>query len=81
MAKPDMESIKRDYCAGELSIQKVADKHGVAKSTLIDMAKKSKWVRQKKPTKSPDQINQKPRPKKTVGRSDEFTVIKINSSN
>ncbi|WP_395303303.1 hypothetical protein R0L47_09990 [Pectobacterium polonicum] len=21
MAKPDMESIKRDYCAGELSIQ------------------------------------------------------------
>ncbi|WP_044209905.1 terminase small subunit, partial [Pectobacterium odoriferum] len=80
MAKPDMESIKRDYCAGELSIQKVADRHGIAKSTLIDMAKKSKWVRQKKPTKKPDQTNQKPRPKKTVGRSDGRTDLQPSKS-
>ncbi|TKY80253.1 terminase small subunit, partial [Pectobacterium polonicum] len=80
MAKPDMESIKRDYCAGELSIQKVADRHGIAKSTLIDMAKKSKWVRQKKPTKNPDQTNQKPRPKKMVGRSDGRTDLQPSKS-
>ncbi|MCA6954664.1 terminase small subunit [Pectobacterium polaris] len=80
MAKPDMESIKRDYCAGELSIQKVADKHGIAKSTLIDMAKKSKWVRQKKPTKNPDQTEQKSRPKKTVGRSDGRTDLQSSKS-
>ncbi|MEI7261319.1 terminase small subunit [Pectobacterium carotovorum] len=80
MAKPDMEYIKRDYCAGELSIQKVADKHGIAKSTLIDMAKKSKWVRQKKPTKNPDQTNQKTRPKKTVGRSDGRTDLQSSKS-
>jgi uncharacterized protein YjcR len=47
----DMEALKSDYCAGVLSIQKVADKHGVSKSTLMDWAKKYGWERQKNPSK------------------------------
>lgn len=55
MSRPDEISLKSDYCAGVLSIQKVAVKHNIAKSTLIDMAKKYQWVREKKPTKKSDQ--------------------------
>lgn len=51
----DWETIKLDYCAGELSIQGVADKHGIAKTTLIDAAKKYDWERRRKPTKASDQ--------------------------
>ncbi|EAA9298194.1 terminase small subunit, partial [Salmonella enterica subsp. enterica] len=49
MSRPDENALKSDYCAGVLSIQKVADKHGVRKSTLIDKAKKNQWVREKNP--------------------------------
>ncbi|EIN7571576.1 terminase small subunit [Salmonella enterica] len=55
MSRPDESSLKSDYCAGVLSIQKVAVKHNIAKSTLIDMAKKYQWVREKNPTKKSDQ--------------------------
>ncbi|EHP1586531.1 terminase small subunit [Salmonella enterica] len=55
MSRPDENALKSDYCAGVLSIQKVADKHGVRKSTLIDKAKKNQWVREKNPTKKSDQ--------------------------
>lgn len=55
MSRPDENALKSDYCAGVLSIQKVADKHGVRKSTLIDKAKKNQWVREKNPTKIYDQ--------------------------
>lgn len=51
MSRPDENALKSDYCAGVLSIKMVADKHGIAKSTLIDMAKRHQWVRQKKPPK------------------------------
>lgn len=55
MSKPDESELKRDYCAGLLSIQKVADKHSIKKSTLIDLAKNRQWVRVKTPTKNADQ--------------------------
>lgn len=53
MSKLDGGELKRDYCAGLLSIQDVAKKHGIAKTTLIDMAKKYGWERKKKPSKTP----------------------------
>ena len=65
--KPDQESIKSDYCAGQLSIKAVADKHGIAKTTLIDLARRNEWVREK-PTKKADQ--KKRSENKTVGRSE-----------
>ncbi|HHL2710457.1 TPA: terminase small subunit [Yersinia enterocolitica] len=59
MKKPDWETIKREYCAGQLSIQAVANQFGVAKSTLMDMARKQGWERTKKPTKKSQQIPSK----------------------
>ncbi|HGB5894191.1 TPA: terminase small subunit [Salmonella enterica subsp. enterica serovar Kottbus] len=64
MSRPDENALKSDYCAGVLSIKKVADKHGVCKSTLIDKAKKNQWVREKNPTKKSDQ--------KANGRTDDW---------
>ncbi|WP_237929964.1 terminase small subunit [Buttiauxella sp. S19-1] len=66
MSKPDESELKSDYCSGLLSIQKVADKHGIAKSTLVDLAKKHCWERLKSPSKNSVQnINGR-----TVGRTD-----------
>ncbi|MGP0902089.1 terminase small subunit [Serratia sp. CY76391] len=64
----DMEALKRDYCAGEISIEKVAKKHGIAKSTLVDMARKNGWVRQKKPTKPPTKASVQNKNSRTVRR-------------
>ncbi|WP_208952179.1 terminase small subunit [Rahnella sp. ChDrAdgB13] len=51
MSNRNEEDIRADYCAGILSIQKVADKHGLKKSTLIDLAERRGWVRNKAPAK------------------------------
>lgn len=64
MSKPDESELKSDYCAGLLSIQKVAIKHKIPKSTLVDMARKNQWNRKNKPSKSSVQ-NENGR---TVGR-------------
>ncbi|EDY2188807.1 hypothetical protein GTE46_005486 [Salmonella enterica subsp. enterica] len=66
----DMEALKSDYCAGVLSIQKVADKHGVSKSTLIDWAKKYGWVRKKRSKKNPSKIPSKKSDQNSNGRTD-----------
>lgn len=66
----DMEALKSDYCAGVLSIQKVADKHGVSKSTLIDWAKKYGWVRKKRGKKNPSKIPSKKSDQNSNGRTD-----------
>lgn len=47
----DMEALKSDYCAGVLSIQDVADKHGIPRTTLSELAKREGWKRQKRPSK------------------------------
>ncbi|MGL5386647.1 MAG: terminase small subunit [Serratia sp. (in: enterobacteria)] len=52
MTDSDGGQLRIDYCAGLLTIQGVADKHGVKKTTLIDMAKRLGWVRKKKPSKT-----------------------------
>ena len=38
MTKPDEEAIERDFCAGVLSLQAVADKHGITIKALRYMA-------------------------------------------
>lgn len=47
MTKPDEEAIERDFCAGVLSLQAVADKHGITIKALRYMAGKRGWVRAK----------------------------------
>ncbi|EIE2769380.1 terminase small subunit [Salmonella enterica] len=84
MSRPDESSLKSDYCAGVLSIQKVAVKHNIAKSTLIDMAKKYQWVREKNPTKKSDQNENgrtDGREKKYLKNSDEKNPVNFQSDN
>lgn len=47
MSKPDEKAIERDFCAGELSLQAVADKHGITIKALRYMAEKNGWKRTK----------------------------------
>lgn len=47
MSKPDEKAIERDYRAGVLSQQGVADKYGITLKALRYMAQKNGWVRLK----------------------------------
>jgi hypothetical protein len=47
MSKPDEKAIERDFCAGVLSLQAVADKHGITIKALRYMAGKYGWKRTK----------------------------------
>lgn len=47
MSKPDEKAIERDFCAGVLSQQDVADKYGITFKALRYMAEKKGWVRKK----------------------------------
>lgn len=49
MSKPEEKAIERDYCAGVLSQQEVADKYGITLKALRYLAKKRGWVRIKIP--------------------------------
>lgn len=48
MNELDESGLKRDYCAGLLSLRDVAEKYGIAESVLRYRAKKNGWVRAKK---------------------------------
>ncbi|ADP12350.1 hypothetical protein EJP617_26690 [Erwinia sp. Ejp617] len=47
MSKPDEKAIERDFCAGVLSLQAVADKYGITMKALRYMAGKKGWIRAK----------------------------------
>jgi len=47
MSKPDEKAIERDFCAGVLSLQAVADKYGITIKALRYMAGKKGWIRAK----------------------------------
>ncbi|CNB66807.1 Terminase small subunit [Yersinia frederiksenii] len=48
MKKPDWEAIKREYCAGQLSIRSLAEKHGVSDTAIRKRAKSEEWVKPEK---------------------------------
>jgi len=60
MSKWNEEDVKADYCAAILSIQMVAAKHGMGKTTLIDLARKRGWIREKATAKSAKKKPTKP---------------------
>ncbi|WP_219951448.1 terminase small subunit [Dickeya zeae] len=73
MAKTDWEPIKRDYCAGELSIRAIAERHGVSDTAIRKMAKKEGWPKPERVTKSGSQkssanqsANLRTKPKKPI---------------
>lgn len=42
---PDWEAIERDYCQGLMSVRELGRMHGVADTSLRDMARRRKWAR------------------------------------
>lgn len=73
MSNWNEEEVKVDYCAGILTLRKIVEKHGIAKSTLIDLANRRGWVRKKSLTKSATKNPTKPTKKadqKKSGRTD-----------
>ncbi|KGA39037.1 terminase small subunit, partial [Pectobacterium odoriferum] len=44
MSKPDWESIRREYCAGHLSVRKIAEKYGVSHTAINRRAKAEGWL-------------------------------------
>jgi hypothetical protein len=47
MSKPEEKAIERDYCAGVLSQQAVAEKYGITLKALRCKAKKNGWMRKR----------------------------------
>jgi uncharacterized protein YjcR len=41
----DWLAVKRDYCAGHLSLRVIGEKHGCAHSTIANYASRHGWVR------------------------------------
>ncbi|HEI8522673.1 TPA: terminase small subunit [Proteus mirabilis] len=52
MTRPDWESIKREYTAGELSIRAIAEKYGVSDTAIRKAAKKEGWIKNEKVRKT-----------------------------
>ncbi|WP_447880312.1 hypothetical protein [Serratia fonticola] len=45
MTKPDEGGLKRDYCAGQLSLRDMAEIYGISEGAIRKRAKKNNWVR------------------------------------
>jgi len=41
----DWVAVKRDYCAGHLSLRLIGEKHGCAHSTIANYAARHRWAR------------------------------------
>ncbi|WP_432320598.1 hypothetical protein [Yersinia enterocolitica] len=52
MKKPDWEAIKREYCAGQLSIRALAEKYGVSDTAVRKRAKADEWPKPEKVRKT-----------------------------
>ncbi|MGE4670515.1 terminase small subunit [Yersinia enterocolitica] len=52
MKKPDWEAIKREYCAGQLSIRALAEKYGVSDTAIRKRAKAGEWPKPEKVRKT-----------------------------
>lgn len=87
MSKWNEEEVKADYCAGVLKYHELVSKHKIPKSTLIDLAKRRGWVRnrnapksaKKKPTNPTKKTDQK-KPTKKIGRAGNIVSENTDSS-
>ncbi|AHM74346.1 terminase small subunit [Yersinia hibernica] len=52
MKKPDWEAIKREYCAGQLSIRALAERYGVSDTAVRKRAKADEWPKPEKVRKT-----------------------------
>ncbi|EBQ4228008.1 terminase small subunit [Salmonella enterica] len=67
MSKPEDGGLERDYCAGQQSLRKLAERYGISEGAIRKRAVKNGWVRSEKTgTQNGTQVRKKGTQKKEV---------------
>ncbi|HDL7825153.1 TPA: terminase small subunit [Yersinia enterocolitica] len=80
MKKPDWEAIKREYCAGQLSIRALAEKSGVSDTAIRKRAKADEWPKPEKVRKTGSHnsgANLRTKDKKSISKIENIELPEI----
>ncbi len=80
MKKPDWEAIKREYCAGQLSIRALAEKYGVSDTAIRKRAKADEWPKSEKVRKTGSHnsgANLRTKDKKSISKIENIELPEI----
>ncbi|WP_075338425.1 terminase small subunit [Yersinia enterocolitica] len=80
MKKPDWEAIKREYCAGQLSIRALAEKYGVSDTAVRKRAKADTWPKPEKVRKTGSHhsgANLRTKDKKSISKIENIELPEI----
>ncbi|CNE17058.1 terminase small subunit [Yersinia enterocolitica] len=80
MKKPDWEAIKREYCAGQLSIRALAEKYGVSDTAVRKRAKADEWPKPEKVRKTGSHnsgANLRTKDKKSISKIENIELPEI----
>lgn len=78
MSKPEDSGLERDYCAGVLSLRKLAEIYGLTEGAIRKRAIKNGWVRNKpEGTQKSTQVRKTGTQKKTVRTTEKKPVAEI----
>ncbi|EKN4820744.1 TPA: terminase small subunit [Yersinia enterocolitica] len=80
MKKPDWEAIKREYCAGQLSIRALAEKYGVSDTAIRKRAKADEWPKPEKVRKTGSHhsgANLRTKAKKSISKIENIELPEI----
>ncbi|EOX1682158.1 TPA: terminase small subunit [Yersinia enterocolitica] len=80
MKKPDWEAIKREYCAGQLSIRALAEKYGVSDTAIRKRAKAGEWPKPEKVRKTGSHnsgANLRTKDKKSISKIENIELPEI----
>ncbi|EKN4773452.1 terminase small subunit [Yersinia enterocolitica] len=80
MKKPDWEAIKREYCAGQLSIRALAEKYGVSDTAIRKRAKADEWPKPEKVRKTGSHnssANLRTKDKKSISKIENIELPEI----
>ncbi|EEP89170.1 terminase small subunit [Yersinia kristensenii] len=72
MSKPEESGLERDYCSGQLSLRKLADKYGISEGAIRKRAIKNGWVRA---PKSGTQVRKNGTQKKSVRTNSKQSLL------
>lgn len=80
MKKPDWEAIKREYCAGQLSIRALAEKYDVSDTAIRKRAKADEWPKPEKVRKTGSHnsgANLRTKDKKSISKIENIELPEI----
>ncbi|CQD70843.1 Terminase small subunit [Yersinia enterocolitica] len=80
MKKPDWEAIKREYCAGQLSIRALAEKYGVSDTAVRKRVKADEWPKPEKVRKTGSHnsgANLRTKDKKSISKIENIELPEI----